>query len=328
VTVPKLSIGLAPGRHTVELTRLAVELGCERVYLWDSPGVYEDVFVWLDRLAALTDARLGTAVLVPNLRHVMTCASAIATLEHRAPGRFAYGFGSGATARTVLGKRALSLASTRRYFAQLRGLLRGDVVEIDGEQCQMIHWPGLAPERPIEVPLLWSAFGPKSLAIAREVADGVMCVTDEPLGFDWNVRMVNGTVLERGDSLATARVRDAVGPWLVLPYHVAAQFDPDALDRMPRGPEWRVASEALRPPDEVHLVVHEGHATHVNARDAMLLDVVGDLPFRSAFWIDDADTIRARAEHAAANGVTEVLYAPIGPNAADELRRFAAVLAP
>jgi 5,10-methylenetetrahydromethanopterin reductase len=97
---------------------------------------------------------------------------------------------------------------------------------------------------------------------------------------------------------------------------------------MPRGPEWRAAFDAQRPADEVHLVVHEGHATHVNARDAMLLDVVGDLPFRSAFWIDDADTIRGRAEHAAANGVTELLYAPIGPNAADELRRFAAVLAP
>ena len=328
MTVPKLSVGLAPGPHTVELLRLAVDLGCERVYLWDSPAVYEDVFVWLDRLAALTDARLGTAVLVPNLRHVMTCASSIATLEHRWPRRFAYGFGSGATARTVLGKRALSLATTRRYFVQLRAMLAGEVVDVDGEPCQMIHWPGLAPERPITVPLLWSAFGPKSLDIARDVADGVMCVTDDPLGVDWTVRMVNGTVLGPGDDLTTPRVLDAVAPWLVLPYHVAAQFDPDALDRMPRGREWRAASEALRPPDEVHLVVHEGHATHVNPRDAMLLDVVGDLPFRSAFWIDDADTIRARAEHAAANGVTELLYAPIGPDAADELRRFAAVLAP
>ncbi|MFA5883680.1 MAG: LLM class flavin-dependent oxidoreductase, partial [Acidimicrobiia bacterium] len=284
MTVPSLSVGLAPGPHAVELTRLAVDLGCERVYLWDSPAVYEDVFVWLARLAEVTDARLGTAVLVPNLRHVMTCASAIATLEDLAPGRFAYGFGTGATARTVLGKKALSLASTRRYFEQLRGLLRGEVVEVDGERTQMIHWPGLAPDRPIEVPLLWSAFGPKSLEIAREVADGVMSVSDEPLGFDWNVRMVNGTVLEPGEDLATPRVQDAVGPWLVLPYHVAGQFDPDALDRMPRDPECRAATEALRPRDEVHLVVHEGHATHVNERDRMLLDVVGDVPFRSAFW--------------------------------------------
>ena len=92
--VPKLSVGLAPGRHTVDLAKLAVDLECERVYLYDSAAVYEDVFIWLARLAEQTDALLGAAVLVPNLRHVMTTASAIATLEDLAPGRFVYGLGT------------------------------------------------------------------------------------------------------------------------------------------------------------------------------------------------------------------------------------------
>jgi 5,10-methylenetetrahydromethanopterin reductase len=324
--VPKLSVGFAPGRHTVDLAKLAVDLGCERVYLYDSAAVYEDVFIWLARLAELTDAALGAAVLVPNLRHVMTAASAIATLEDLAPGRFVYGFGTGESARTVLNKKRLSLATTRRYFEQLRGLLRGDVVEIDGESCQMIHWPGLAPARPIAVPLLWSAFGPKSLAVAQEIADGVMTVTDEPVGMDWNVRMVNGTILDPGEDLTTPRVQAAVGPWLVLPYHVAAQWRPDSLERLPRGAEWAAANEGARPRDELHLAVHEGHATHVNARDEMLLDVAAEIPVRSAFWIDTHDALRARAEYAASNGVTELLYAPVGPSAADELRRMAALL--
>ena len=233
MAVPKLSVGLAPGPHALDLTRLAVDLGCERVYLFESPAVYEDAFVWLARLAEHTTAQLGTAVLVPHTRHVMTTASAIATLEDLAPGRFAYGFGSGQSARTVLGKKALSLATTRRYVEQLRALLRGEVVEIDGERTQMIHWDGLAPARPINVPLLWSAFGPKCLEIAWEIADGVMTVTDERVAIDWNVRMVNGTILDAGEDLATARVQDAVGPWLVLPYHVAGQWNPAALDAMP-----------------------------------------------------------------------------------------------
>ena len=67
-------------------------------------------------------------VLVPNLRHVMTTASAIATIEGLAPGRLACGFGTGATARWVLNQKALSWATTRRYLEQLRGLLRGEVV--------------------------------------------------------------------------------------------------------------------------------------------------------------------------------------------------------
>jgi len=326
-TVPRLSVGLAPGRYTVELAQLAVDLGCERVYLYDSAAVYEDVFIWLARLAELTDAPLGAAVLVPNLRHVMTTASAIATLEDLAPGRFVYGLGTGESARTVLNKKRLSLATTRRYFEQLRGLLRGDVVEIDGEQCQMIHWPGLAPARPIDVPLLWSAFGPKSLAVAQEIADGVMTASDEPAGLDWNVRMINGTILDAGEDLTTPRVQAAVGPWLVLPYHSLAQWRPDALDRLPRGSEWMAASEVGRSPDELHLALHEGHATHVNGRDEMLLDVANEIPLRSAFWIDTRDALRARAEYAASNGVTELLYAPVGPDAADELRRMAALLA-
>jgi 5,10-methylenetetrahydromethanopterin reductase len=326
VPVPKLSVGLAPGRHTEELTRLAVDLGCERVYLFDSAAVYEDIFIWLARLAEHTDARLGAAVLVPNLRHVMTTVSAIATLEDVAPGRFAYGFGTGASARTVLGKKALSLATTRRYVEHVRALLRGEVVEVDGERTQMIHWPGLAPARPIEVPLLFSAFGPKALAVAREIGDGVMTVSDEPVGVAWNVRMVNGTILDSGEDMTGTRVQQAVGPWLVLPYHVAGQWNPSALDAMPRGTEWRAAYEAIRPPDEHHLAIHAGHATHVNERDEPLLDVAWQLQYRSAYWIDSRDALRARAESAAANGITELLYAPVGPNAADELRRFAAML--
>jgi len=65
----------------------------------------------------------------------------------------------------------------------------------------------------------------------------------------------------------------------------------------------------------------------VNARDEMLLDVAAEIPVRGAFWIDTRDALRARAEYAAGNGITELLYAPVGPNAADELRRMAALLA-
>ena len=68
-------------------------------------------------------------MLVPNLRHVMTTASAIATIERMAPGRLACGFGTGATARWVLNKHALSWKTTRRYLEQLHALLQGDIVD-------------------------------------------------------------------------------------------------------------------------------------------------------------------------------------------------------
>jgi 5,10-methylenetetrahydromethanopterin reductase len=76
----RLSVGLPPGRDTLEYARLAEQLGYERVWLFDSAGLYEDIWVHLALLAEGTTVDLGTAVLVPNLRHVVTTAAAIATI--------------------------------------------------------------------------------------------------------------------------------------------------------------------------------------------------------------------------------------------------------
>ena len=128
----KMSCGLAPGLAVVEHAKLAESLGYDRVWLYDSPAIYLDIWVSLARVAEHTDRiGLGTAVLVPSLRHVVVTAAAIASIEAAAPGRLACGFGTGATARWTLGKDALSLRETGDYLRQLRGLLRGEVVEVD-----------------------------------------------------------------------------------------------------------------------------------------------------------------------------------------------------
>jgi 5,10-methylenetetrahydromethanopterin reductase len=324
VTTPKLSIGLPPGPNNVEVARVAQDLGCHRVWLFDSAALYEDIWIWLDRIARETEINLGTAVLVPNLRHVMTTASAIATIEHVAPGRLACGFGTGATARWVLGKRALSWATTRRYIENLRSLLDGEVVEVDGEKTQMIHWPGLAPERPIRTPLLLSAMGPKGIEITKEICDGIITVSDEPVDMDFHVQMFTGTVLGDGESPDSDRVKEAVGPWVVMSYHGGFAFAPDVVDMMPNGTAWRESIEAARPEGERHLAVHEGHVTHLTKRDReLVLDAAWELPMRSGFWIGTADEVRAKAERAGANGVTEILYTPTGPDVVGEMQRMA-----
>jgi 5,10-methylenetetrahydromethanopterin reductase len=327
VTVPKLSVALPPGPNNVEIAHLAHELGCDRIWLFDSAALYEDIWIWLDRIARETELNLGTAVLVPHLRHVMTTASAIATIEHVAPGRLACGFGTGATARWVLGKTALSWATTRRYLEDLRGLLNGEVVEVDGAKTQMIHWPGLAPDRPIRVPLLLSAMGPKGIEITKEICDGIITVSDDPVDMDWHVRMFSGTVVDESEAPDSPRVKDAVGPWVIMPYHGGFAFAPDVVDTLPNGTEWRESIEAARPEGERHLAVHEGHVTHVTRRDReLVLEPSWHLPMREGFWIGTAEELRKRAEHAATNGITELLYTPTGPDVLGELRRMADAL--
>jgi 5,10-methylenetetrahydromethanopterin reductase len=312
----ELSVGIPPGPQTLERARLAAELGYDRVWLYDSAALYEDIWIWLARLAEHTDLQLGTAVLVPNLRHVMTTASAIATVERMAPGRLSCGFGTGATARWVLNQPALSWATTRRYLEQLRGLLRGEVVEIDGERCQMIHHPDLATGRPIDTPLLVSALGPKGKGIVEELCaagtiDGYIGMADVDVQAPRRVLMTAGTVLDDGEDMTSARVLGALGPWYVVRYHGVWQAFPDALAGMPGGEEWLANLHAERPEGERHLAVHEGHVTHVMPRDGDVLALAGDA-LATTGWVGSAEEIHERAAALAAQGADDLMFTPAG----------------
>src|SRR5215213_78717 len=322
----ELSVGLPPGPRTLEHARLAQDLGYDRVWLYDSAALYEDIWIWLARLAEHTDLQLGTAVLVPNLRHVMTTAAAIATVERMAPGRLSCGFGTGATGRWVLNKPALSWASTQRYLEQLRGLLRGEVVEIDGERCQMIHHPDWAAARPIETPLLVSALGPKGKGIVEELCaagtiDGYIGMADVAVDAPRRVLMTAGTVLDDGEDVSSARVAGALGPWYVVRYHGVWQAFPDALVGMPGGEAWLAGVEGERPAGERHLAVHEGHVTNVMPRDADVLALAGDA-LGTTGWVGTADVIHQRAVDVAAAGADDLMFTPAG-DVERELRAWA-----
>ncbi|HEX4430465.1 MAG TPA: LLM class flavin-dependent oxidoreductase [Frankiaceae bacterium] len=319
----EISCGFAPSLELVDQVRLAEELGYQRAWLYDSPAIYLDIWTCLGRLVERTSRiGLGTAVLVPSLRSVIATASAIATVEAAAPGRFACGFGTGATARWTLGKDALTLAETGEYLRQLRGLLRGEVVEIDGEKVQMAHPASHAPQRPIDVPFLLSALGPKGQALTREVAEGIMTVGFGMPGFDWCAQLVVGTVLDPGEALTSARVQEAAGPWYAIMAHGAWESNPAAADGFPAGAEWRAKLESMRPEDERHIAVHEGHATTVTDLDRILVEAAGEGVVGMGWVAEDAG-IREKIAAAEASGTTEIIYAPSGPDIERELRAFA-----
>ncbi|MCU0311813.1 MAG: LLM class flavin-dependent oxidoreductase [Acidimicrobiales bacterium] len=321
----KVSCGVVPSLACVEQTVLAEELGYDRAWLYDSPAIYLDIWASLGRIAERTERiGLGTAVLVPSLRSVIATASAIATIEAAAPGRLACAFGTGATARWTLGKDALTLAETGDYLRQLRGLLAGEVVEVDGEAVQMCQLPAFGPPRPVEVPLLLSALGPKGQALTRELADGIMTVGFGMGGFDWSAQLVVGTVLEPGEALTSERVKASAGPWYAILAHGAWESGPENVDVFPGGAEWRAALEALRPEGERHLAVHEGHATTVTDLDRILVDAAGE-GVVGLGWVAEPEAMRAKIAEAEAAGTTEIIFAPSGPDVERELRSFAEV---
>ena len=323
-TEPKISLGFAPGPLALEAADLAEELGFHRFWLYDSAAIWEDIWLFMGLVAQRTErVGLGTAVLVPNLRHVMTTASAIATVERMWPGRLVCGFGTGFTARRVLGQGALTWAYTARYIRQLQALLAGEVVEIDGRDCQMIHHPEMALPRPIEVEMIISALGPKGQRITRDIADGLMMLGKGDRTWSQFVQMVHGTVLDPGEAPHCDRAVDAAGPWWVMAHHSSWEASPERLRLVPGGETYldRVAAE--RPEGQHHLAVHEGHATHMTDRDRILVDAAGDSFEWNRSWVGDAANIRDRIAETGASGTTEIIYNPAGRDPLREIRAFA-----
>src|SRR3954447_3490947 len=169
-----ISCAFATSAATPDHIVLAEQLGYERAWCYDSPALYPDVWMTLALAATRTERiGLGPAVLVPNLRHPMTNAAAIATLVGLAPDRVAVAIGSGFTGRFTLGQQPLRWADVQAYVEVVRALLRGEAAEWEGAPIKMLHPEGYAPPRPVDVPIYIGAEGPKGTAVAHAVGDGI-----------------------------------------------------------------------------------------------------------------------------------------------------------
>ena len=319
-----ISCVFPPMPKTPHYIALAEQLGYKRAWAFDTPALQLDVWMTLARAAERTTRiELGPAVIIPHLRHVMTTAAAIATLYDLAPGRVNAVLGTGFTGRLSMGQRPLPWTFVTQYTRQLQALLAGEIVEIDGAATKMLHGAGQAPARPIKIPILLAAAGPKGLTVAREIADGIF--TPEPTGgFDWSILALFGTVLDPGESPDAPRVIAAAGPGAVLPYHAA--FEHAVYHRLdsttlPHADRWLEVVQAL-PEQERHLRIHEGHLTSLNEIDARV--VTGEVIMAHTFT-GEADDVRSRLTKFAETGVTEVAFHPEGPDIERELTAFAKV---
>ncbi len=319
-----LSCAFATSMATPDHVAIAESLGYQRAWLYDSPALYPDVWVTLARCAERTSTiGLGPGVLIPSLRHPMANAAAIATLVDLAgPGRVSVAVGTGFTGRFALGQKPLRWAFVADYVRVLRALLRGEVVEWEGAKMQMIHPEGYGARRPIDVPFLLGAAGPKGIAAAREVADGVFMAGAPPVGgFAREASLLFGTVIDDGEDLASERVMSAAGHGAAVYYHFWFETG-RSMDDVPNGSDW-LAAYADVPVDERHLAIHDRHLIALNDRDRAfvtpeVLQSMGAI-FRPA-------EIRERLAAMAEEGMTEIAYQPAGPDIPRELEAFAAAV--
>src|SRR5215472_17668208 len=108
----------------------------------------------------------------------------------------------------------------------------------------MLHTPGFAPPRPLEVPFIIAAGGPRGIAVAREVGDGVAGTM--PIGgFAWSVAFAFGTVLADGENPGAERPLAAAGHGAAVMLHSGAEHG--RLDRLLPDPgrQWLSAYDAV-----------------------------------------------------------------------------------
>ena len=324
--MPVISCVFAPSLDTPAHIELAERLGYRRAWCYDSPAVYADPWMILALAAGRTRAiGLGPASLVPSLRHPVVTAAALATLAGLAPGRVSTAFGTGLTGRMLLGDRPLGWAAVEEYVRTVRALLRGEEASWNGSLVRLSQPPGFAARRPADVTMLIAADGPRGRAVAAGLGDGVVTTRvprDQVGPGRRQVLLTFGTVLDEGEDAACPRAVAAAGPALAAAYHaIYGAKGAAGVDKLPGGPEWREAVEAVEAPRR-HFTVHEGHLVALGKHDETLLARAAPLLASWTMTGTRAD-IGARLQALASAGVTEVAYQPMGPDIARELTAFA-----
>lgn len=318
----KLSCALVPRPGIEQVAQRAEELGYHSVWYPDSPALYGDVWIALALTAQATERiGLGTSVLIPSLRHPAVTAAAIAHLEGLAPGRLRVGLGTGFTGRRCFGQGPLRWSEMEEYVRQLQGLLRGEIVEIEGRAAKLIHPERVTPRFPIETPILLAANGPRGLAAARELGCGLICAGAVPEGGKDAALLTMGTVIGEGETLDSERVVEAMGPGIAVVLHGAYESSGEGVDALPGGQTWRAEIERF-PEEHRHLYVHEGHLVELTARDRAALSP----ELAGASFTGSASELRERAAALEAQGVAELVYWPMGDEVA-ELERMARAIA-
>jgi alkanesulfonate monooxygenase SsuD/methylene tetrahydromethanopterin reductase-like flavin-dependent oxidoreductase (luciferase family) len=150
-------------------------------------------------LAALTPEtsalRLATGIVPMGARDPQLTAMAAATVQERSGGRFILGLGTGRV-------RSGAIERLRELVLTVRRLLAGEQVEVDGRRFGL----SLVPSPP---PPIWiSALGPRAVALAGEVADGVLlnCCTPERVSRVGSELTVGAEVAGRDPSEVTIGV--------------------------------------------------------------------------------------------------------------------------
>ena len=192
-------------RGILELAEHAEALGFDSVWVGDSV-LARPRFEALTALAAIAArtqrVKLGTAVLLPMLRHPVVLANEVASLDHVANGRLILGLGIGGNSPAIAREfAACGIAIGRRVglfeesITLMRRLWAEPEVNFQGRyfQLQSVRL-GLRPLQKPGVPLWLAGSADNALRRVLRLADGWLPISSSPQAFsaDWQRLQVLG----------------------------------------------------------------------------------------------------------------------------------------
>lgn len=184
-----------PYARFLELIKLAEQHGFEYAWTYDSHVLWQESIPLLAVAARETSKiKLGHFVTNPGTRDPTVLASAYATLHDLSDGRMVMGIGRGDSARRYIGQKPVVVAEFERRIAMIREFMNGREVHWNDKELQL-KW--VRPELP-EIPMWVAGYGPKALAVAGHVGDGVIIQLADPEIISWIMDTARKAAVEAG----------------------------------------------------------------------------------------------------------------------------------
>src|SRR5213595_2816459 len=184
-----------PYTRLVELMQKAEEHGFEYGWTYDSHILWQESYATLPLVAAATEKlKLGHCVTNPGIRDPTVTASWYATMQDLSGGRMVMGIGRGDSSRRVVGLKPVRVAEFERRLRMMKDLMNGRPVEWNEKELKL-EW--VRDELP-EIPMHVAGYGPKALAVAGRVGDGVIIQLADPQIIQWIMETARRAAEEAG----------------------------------------------------------------------------------------------------------------------------------